>query len=81
MNLAEIHQERTKRKIWPCRIRTILGGLDERNRSWLEATLADKGVSHTAIAGTLKEAEIPASDNAVARHRSLTCSCRELAHD
>jgi len=65
-----------KRRMTPCRVRTVLSELDEKDVEKLTAALADeKGWPHYTLSKTLRPMGVLISADAITRHRTGVCSC------
>jgi hypothetical protein len=64
------------KQVRPCRIRTLMGELEESDKKILQAAIADemKWPDHT-LYKALKRLKISASADAISRHRTGVCSC------
>ena len=61
---------------WPCRVRSVLLELDDKDAEILRHALLDLELWPAAtLSKALKQRGITMSDNAIARHRKGFCSC------
>lgn len=68
-----------KRRITPCRIRTVLNELDEKDREKLTAALAnDMAWPHYTLSKNLRLLGVSVSADAITRHRAGVCSCSKI---
>jgi hypothetical protein len=56
-----------------CSVCNLLGSLDTKEREALEARMADKQVSHTALSLVLRSNGFDISDGTIGRHRRKVC--------
>jgi len=62
---------------WPCAVRTVLGGLTDKDQQILNSCLDDvKEWPSSTLAKELRRRGIVLSDNAIKRHRVQGCSCK-----
>ncbi len=64
------------KQVRPCRVRTVLGQLEESDKKILQTALVDdvKWPDHT-LYKALKRLNISISADAINRHRTKVCSC------
>lgn len=69
------------KKVRNCKVRTILNSLDAKDEKILREALADENVwtNHT-LERALSERGILLDHRQIDKHRTLSCSCRELEH-
>lgn len=64
---------------WPCRVRTLLAELDEKDAAILSAAILDWELwAASTLSKELKKRGIVLSDNAITRHRKGYCSCLKI---
>lgn len=63
-------------KNWNCKVRTILGELDAKDKAILENALADYETwPAKTLANALTARGLKMTDNIITRHRKGLCSC------
>lgn len=66
-------------KILPCKVRTILDGLDDSDQEVLMDALLDRdGWKDHVLTGELNKLGIQVSANSVRKHRAYECSCKYI---
>ncbi len=66
----------TARKIWPCKIRSVLETLSESDQKIMVDAIANPDWSTLGLARALTERGLPVTEPSLKRHRDNLCSCR-----
>lgn len=75
MSLADLHTPGTAPRGGTCTVAKILDRLDDTDRAWLTAVLADPDEEAAAIGRTLTKAGHKIAGTTIARHRRGDCKC------
>ena len=75
MSLADLHTPGTARRGGTCTVAKILARLDDTDRAWLTAVLADPDEHSSTIGRTLTTAGHKIAGTTVSRHRRGDCAC------
>ena len=75
MSLADALATASRTSARPCKIRTILEGLDDGDRKALQKALDDPGIPHSVIRRALIAESHSIGDNTIGHHRHGGCSC------
>jgi hypothetical protein len=63
------------KRVYSCRIRTLLATLEAGDRDKLAALLASPDWSHTQLVNALQSRGVVVTRDAIQRHREGVCSC------
>lgn len=67
------------KKNHPCKVRTILATLDDKDKAILNAAIADHTTwPASTLSKELKKRGLVVVDNTITRHRDGTCSCSKI---
>lgn len=63
------------KRVYSCKVRTVLTELNDEDRGILEAAIADKAWSNTGLAASLQQRGVDLKPEAIRVHRMGACSC------
>ena len=66
----------TQKKIWPCKIRSVLETLSEADQKIMLDAIANPDWSTLGLAHALMDRGLPVTEPTLKRHRDNLCSCR-----
>lgn len=65
-------------KVWPCRVRTLYGEFEKKDKEIFEAAVADVNWPAATLAKALATKGIIIAGSAITRHRQKECSCSKI---